>query len=80
MSLEPSPARAGEHSARTFDDPILRPPAAAVYLGLSMSTLAKMRMQNVGPAFVKLTGRACGYRLTSLARYARENERQTTAA
>ena len=69
-----------EHSpARTFDDPILRPPEAARHLGLSESTLAKMRMRNEGPAFVKLTGRACGYRLSSLNRFVQANEQATAA-
>lgn len=76
MSLEHSPARDGR---RVQSDPIFRPPEAARFLGLSESTLAKMRMRGDGPPFVKLTSRACGYRLSSLEKYARDNERQSTS-
>jgi predicted DNA-binding transcriptional regulator AlpA len=40
---------------------ILRPPEASAYLGLSVSTLAKLRVRGNGPPFVKLGQRAVGY-------------------
>ena len=43
----------------------LRPPAAANYLGLSSSTLAKMRLRGDGPIFLKLN-RAVAYDVRDL--------------
>jgi predicted DNA-binding transcriptional regulator AlpA len=40
---------------------ILRTPEAAIYVGLSASTLEKMRLSGDGPKFVRLGGRAIGY-------------------
>ena len=40
---------------------ILRTPGAAEYIGLSASTLEKMRLSGDGPRFVRLGGRAVGY-------------------
>jgi predicted DNA-binding transcriptional regulator AlpA len=40
---------------------ILRPPLAAAYVGLSVSTLAKQRLRGDGPKFVRLSPRAIGY-------------------
>jgi predicted DNA-binding transcriptional regulator AlpA len=40
---------------------ILRPPMAADYVGLSVSTLAKQRLRGDGPKFVRLSPRAIGY-------------------
>lgn len=45
---------------------LLRPVQAASYLGLSMSTLAKMRMRGDGPPFLKLSRRVVVYRLADL--------------
>jgi len=46
----------------------LKGPAAAAYLGLSVSTLEKMRMEGRGPRYLKLGGR-CFYRRTDLDAY-----------
>ena len=45
---------------------ILRPPEAAVYLGLTTSTLAKRRRRGELPIFVRLGARAVGYRRVDL--------------
>ncbi len=45
---------------------ILRTPAAAEYCGLAASTLEKARVLGDGPQFVKLGGRAVGYRVEDL--------------
>jgi predicted DNA-binding transcriptional regulator AlpA len=43
------------------DNTLFRPPKAAVYVGLSVSTLAKQRLRGDGPKFVRLSPRAIGY-------------------
>ena len=45
---------------------ILRTPGAAEYLSLSASTLEKMRLNDEGPRFVRLGGRAVGYDIKDL--------------
>jgi predicted DNA-binding transcriptional regulator AlpA len=40
---------------------LFRPPKAANYVGLSVSTLAKARLRGDGPKFVRLSARAIGY-------------------
>jgi predicted DNA-binding transcriptional regulator AlpA len=40
---------------------LFRPPKAAPYIGLSVSTLAKQRLRGDGPKFVRLSARAIGY-------------------
>lgn len=45
----------------TRDQKVLRPPEAAPYIGLSVSTLAKQRLRGDGPKFVRLSPRAIGY-------------------
>jgi predicted DNA-binding transcriptional regulator AlpA len=45
---------------------VLRTPDAAQYLGLTASTLEKMRLLGNGPRFVKLGARAVGYSLADL--------------
>jgi predicted DNA-binding transcriptional regulator AlpA len=45
----------------THDQKLLRPPEAAPYIGLSVSTLAKQRLRGDGPKFVRLSARAIGY-------------------
>ena len=58
---------------------ILRAEDASRYVGLSVSTLAKMRMRGEGPTFVKLGSRAVGYRASDLNSWLKECERQSTA-
>ena len=45
---------------------ILRTAEAATYVGLSPSTIEKMRLSGDGPAFVRLGGRAVGYDVQDL--------------
>ena len=45
---------------------ILRTTDAARYIGLSKSSLEKMRLAGDGPAFVRLRGRAVGYDIQDL--------------
>ncbi len=45
---------------------IFRTPGAGNYVGLSASTLEKMRLSGDGPAFVRLGGRAIGYDIRDL--------------
>ena len=45
---------------------VLRTPDAASYLGLSASTLEKLRIAGGGPRFVRLGGRAVGYAVEDL--------------
>ena len=40
---------------------LFRPPRAADYIGLSVSTLAKQRLRGDGPKFVRMSPRAIGY-------------------
>ena len=40
---------------------VMRPPRAAEYLGLAISTLAKRRLTGNGPRFVRLSPRAIAY-------------------
>ncbi len=45
---------------------VLRTPDAASYLGLSASTLEKLRIAGGGPRFIRLGGRAVGYDIRDL--------------
>ena len=56
----------------------IRAPEAAKYLGLSTSTLAKMRMSGEGPIWAKLGRRVVVYRLADLADYVERNRRKST--
>jgi predicted DNA-binding transcriptional regulator AlpA len=58
---------------------ILRPAAAANYLGLSLSTLAKMRVRGDGPRFIKLGQRCVGYMKDDLDRWLNERRRRSTS-
>jgi predicted DNA-binding transcriptional regulator AlpA len=57
----------------------LRTAAAARYLGLSVSALAKMRMRGDGPPYVKMGRRVVVYRLSDLSAWMDEHERLSTA-
>lgn len=48
---------------------VLRTAEAAEYVGLSASSLEKMRARGTGPAFIRLGGRAVGYRVDDLERW-----------
>lgn len=54
------------HSPPSIDR--LKGPEAARYLGLSVSTLEKMRLEGRGPRYLKLGGR-CFYRRSDLDAY-----------
>ena len=45
---------------------VLRTPGASEYVGLSTSTLEKMRLTDEGPRFLRLGGRAVGYDIRDL--------------
>ena len=56
---------------------ILRTREAAEYVGLSPSTLEKLRLSDRGPRFIRLGGRAVGYDIKDLDEWldARRDER-----
>lgn len=56
----------------------IRAPEAAKFLGLSTSTLAKMRLRGDGPTFVKCGRRAVTYCVTDLTAWLQRNRRQST--
>ena len=62
-----------------MDKRILRTPAAADYVGLSASTLEKMRLSSAGPEFVRLGGRAVGYDVRDLDEWLDEQRAETEA-
>ena len=70
MSLEHSPIRNAKK---------LRAPAAAEYLGLSPSTLAKMRLRGDGPAYSKVGPRIVVYDLADLDSYVASRRRHSTS-
>jgi len=53
--------------------------AAAAWLGLSKSTLDKMRCYGVGPRFIRATGRAVRYDPADLAAFAAERRQSRTS-
>lgn len=57
----------------------LRTDAAARYLGVSTSTLAKMRMRGDGPPFVKMGRRLVVYRMPELAAWLDAGRRASTS-
>ena len=72
--------------AYTPDEPIvrqvshryMRPPQAARYVGLSTSTLAKMRLRGDGAAYSK-AGRAVVYRIEDLCEWLESRRRLSTS-
>lgn len=58
---------------------ILRTPEAAAYVGLSVSTLEKKRLDGSGPLFVHLGGRAVGYDLADLDEWIDRQRRTSTS-
>ena len=57
----------------------LRPSEAAPLLGLSQSTLAKMRLRGDGPPYSKLGKRIVVYELSDLERWVAERKRTSTS-
>ncbi len=70
MSLEHSPIRNAKK---------LRAPAAAEYLGLSPSTLAKMRLRGDGPPYSKVGPRIVVYDVVDLESYLADRRRHSTS-
>jgi len=70
MSLEYSPLRSTQK---------LRAPAAAAYVGLSPSTLAKMRLRGDGPAYAKAGPRVVVYDLADLDSWLDGRKRRSTS-
>jgi predicted DNA-binding transcriptional regulator AlpA len=70
MSLERSPTR----NSRKF-----RAPEAAEYLGLSPSTLAKMRLRGDGPPFIKAGPRVVVYDIVDLESWLATRKRLSTS-
>ena len=58
---------------------LLRVREAAARLGLSKSTLDKMRCDGRGPRFVKITNKLVGYDPADLDAYAEARKRQSTS-
>jgi predicted DNA-binding transcriptional regulator AlpA len=58
---------------------LLRVREAAARLGLSKSTLDRMRCEGRGPRFVKITGKVVGYDPADLDAYAEGRKRQSTS-
>ncbi len=58
--------------------PKLRPPAAADFLGLSASTLAKMRLRGDGPIYSKAGPRVVVYDLADLEAWLTARKRSST--
>ena len=67
-----------EHSPVKYS-PKLRPPAAAEYLGLSVSTLAKMRLRGDGPIYSKAGPRVVVYDLADLESWLTARKRSSTS-
>lgn len=57
----------------------LRAPAAAEYLGLSTSTLAKMRLRGDGPVYMKAGRRVVLYDAADLEAWLRTRKRRSTS-
>ena len=70
MSLEPSPAWQGRR--------LLRPPAAAEFLGVAVQTLARWRVEGVGPLYVKLGARLVAYPQDALEQFVGRRRRSTS--
>jgi predicted DNA-binding transcriptional regulator AlpA len=58
---------------------VLRTPHAAKYVGLTASTLEKMRLVGSGPPFVRLGARAVGYAIGDLDSYIDARRRTSTS-
>lgn len=58
----------------------MRPDQAAYFLGLSPSTLAKMRLRGDGPPYAKLGKRVVVYDLIDLQNWTNSRKRSSTSA
>ena len=59
-------------------DPLLHPVQVAKLLGVSLSWLAKSRMNGTGPRFVKI-GRAVRYAMSAVQEYIKSRQRLSTS-
>jgi predicted DNA-binding transcriptional regulator AlpA len=59
-------------------DPLLHPVQVAKLLGVSLSWLAKSRMNGTGPRFVKI-GRAVRYAMSAVHEYIKSRQRHSTS-
>ncbi len=59
---------------------MLRTPDAARYVGLSASTLEKLRLVGKGPAWIRLGARTVGYDVTALDEWLDQRRAATQAA
>jgi predicted DNA-binding transcriptional regulator AlpA len=59
-------------------DPLLYPVQVAKLLGVSLSWLAKSRMNGTGPRFVKI-GRAVRYAMSAVQEYIKRRQRGSTS-
>ena len=73
MSLEHFPARNGEYARR------LNTTEAAEYLGLSKSTMDKLRVFGGGPRYLKLTARRVVYDTRDLDLFLQSRTRNNTS-
>ncbi|MCZ8282579.1 MAG: hypothetical protein O9286_10100 [Aquidulcibacter sp.] len=62
VKVEPVPRK----SLSSLPSEVVRPAEAALVLSVSLSLLKKWRAEGVGPRFVRLGGRAIGYRRADL--------------
>lgn len=78
---QPKPVRAPKPAPLVARPPngLLRVREAAARLGLSKSTLDKMRCEGRGPRYVKITGKLVGYDPADLDTYAEGRKRQSTS-
>ena len=58
---------------------VLRTPDAARYLGLTASTLEKMRVLGNGPRFIRIGARAVGYAISDLDTFIDGRRRTSTS-
>jgi len=61
-----------------MEDHLLKPDEAAAFLGVGVSTLARLRIEGTGPAFRKF-GRSVRYSREDLRRWSDERSRRSTS-
>ena len=72
-------ARLKNHRKLQMEQRQFRAPEAADYLGLSTSTLAKMRIRGDGPVYAKVGPRVVVYDRADLDSWLSENKRRSTS-
>jgi predicted DNA-binding transcriptional regulator AlpA len=60
-------------------DPLLHPPHVAKLLGVSVSWLAKSRLNGTGPRFTKIGRRAVRYATSAVREYVLSRQRTSTS-